>query len=182
VWLLSGRPHIQEPQQYEFYALYVLMPLRPISRGHQSCRQNRLTPCLSYWADYSSGGPVISKRPSPLPSLPSFELCYKHECIPLILPSWTYITGSSQPLTEINTRNRKLMFLGSKVTILLPSVSRLSRQCGILNISQPYRPPGPDTGIALLYGDGVCFLWGTNWTVNTATSNQYLAVNCEPIV
>jgi hypothetical protein len=30
-------------------------------------------------------------------------------------------------------------------------VSRLSRQCGIPNISQPYRPPRPVTGIALLY-------------------------------
>jgi hypothetical protein len=38
------------------------------------------------------------------------------------------------------------------------TVSRFSRQCGILNISQPYRPPRPVTGIALLYGDGVCFL------------------------
>jgi hypothetical protein len=27
----------------------------------------------------------------------------------------------------------------------------LSRQCRILNISQPYRPPGPVNGIALLY-------------------------------
>jgi hypothetical protein len=67
------------------------------------------------------------------------------------------------------------------LTILQPSVSILSRHCGILNISQTYRPPRPVTGIALLYGDGVCFLWGTNWTIITATSSQYLAVNCEPI-
>jgi hypothetical protein len=30
-------------------------------------------------------------------------------------------------------------------------VSRLSRQCGILNISQPYRPPRPVMRVALLY-------------------------------
>jgi hypothetical protein len=38
------------------------------------------------------------------------------------------------------------------------TVSRLSRQSGILKTSQPYRPPMPVTGIALLYGDGVRFL------------------------
>jgi hypothetical protein len=31
------------------------------------------------------------------------------------------------------------------------TVSQLSRKCGILNISQPYRPSEPVTGIALLY-------------------------------
>jgi hypothetical protein len=31
------------------------------------------------------------------------------------------------------------------------TVSRLSRQCGILNISQPYRPPRPVTGVDLLF-------------------------------
>jgi hypothetical protein len=30
-------------------------------------------------------------------------------------------------------------------------MSRLSKQCGILNTSQPYRPPRPVYGIALLY-------------------------------
>jgi hypothetical protein len=34
------------------------------------------------------------------------------------------------------------------LTMVSPSMSLLSRQCGILNISQPYRPPRPDTGIA----------------------------------
>jgi hypothetical protein len=32
-----------------------------------------------------------------------------------------------------------------------PSMSRLSGQCGILNISQPYRPPRSVTGIVLLF-------------------------------
>jgi hypothetical protein len=54
------------------------------------------------------------------------------------------------------------MVLGSKVQLvrgvdnLILSMSRLSRQCGIFNISQPYKLPRPVTGIAFIDND----YWG----------------------
>jgi hypothetical protein len=60
--------------------------------------------------------------------------------------------------TELRTRNRK-MFLGTRAR----PVCRADNQTDIcepiiLDISQAYKHPRPVTGIALLYGDGVCFL------------------------
>jgi hypothetical protein len=37
-----------------------------------------------------------------------------------------------------------------RLTIVPPSVTQLSRQCGIHNVSQPYKPSWPLTGIASL--------------------------------
>jgi hypothetical protein len=60
----------------------------------------------------------------------------------------------TQPLTEMSARK---CFWGLerglrvRLTTVPPSVSQLSRQCGILNVSQSYRPSRPVTGIALLF-------------------------------
>jgi hypothetical protein len=67
--------------------------------------------------------------------------------LPFILSSFlfhsgrTMALGSTQPLTEMSTRNLKKRNLGVKcgrrvgLTTLPPSVSRLSKQCGNLNLS-----------------------------------------------
>jgi hypothetical protein len=78
---------------------------------------------------------------------------------------------------------RKIMFLGSRSRPVCKddNVTATCEPIGILNMTTLQASPA-------CYGDSFTLSRRSvlpvryNWTVSTATSSQYLAFNCEPIV
>jgi hypothetical protein len=98
--------------------------------------------CRLQWQRRTHDRPDLSSEGAPQKKLQDCNFQKKN-----LLSKVPYL-GSTPRHTDWLTvnRNATLTLSISQLTVI-----RLSRQCGILNISQPFRPPRSATGIAFLF-------------------------------
>jgi hypothetical protein len=94
----------------------------------------------------------------------TFISCRSQEYVDLYTHCHKYLTDMSTGHRNRNTFVGEQRGRCVRPTNLPPSVSRLSRECGILSIAQTYTPPRPVTGIALLFYMWMMFVPNREYT------------------